>query len=92
MLPLVIAPMECVCVKAFEQPVKLSSLRCGQSAVVEEFRVCNNEDCRLKELGFREGELVKMLMPGCSCAVVVGQTRMMVRRELLDSIHVVTLD
>lgn len=74
------------------EPIKLSSLRSGQTAVVEEFRVCNSEHCRLKELGFREGELVKMLMPGCSCAMVVGDTRLMVRKELLETIRVVALD
>ncbi|MGF1571841.1 MAG: ferrous iron transport protein A [Sumerlaeia bacterium] len=78
--------------KSFDQPTKLSSLRGGQTAIVEEFQICSNDQCRLKELGFREGQLVKMLMPGCSCAVAVGNTRVMVRRELLDSIHVVTID
>lgn len=78
--------------KAYDQSVKLSTLRGGQSAVVEEFPACNEEHCRLKELGFHEGCLVKMLMQGCSCALAVGQTRLMVRRELLESINVVAID
>ncbi len=43
-------------------------------------------------MGFRVGDLVTMLMPGRSCALAVGQTRLMVSRELLECVQVSRLE
>lgn len=66
----------------------LSTLQRGQVAVIEHFDPNCSDQFRLEEMGLRVGELVTMLMPGCPCALAVGETRLMVRRDLLRCVLV----
>ena len=69
----------------------LCSLSRGQCAVVEGLECDCADSCRLEEMGFRAGEMVTMLMPGCPSAVAVGETRLMVSSELLRGIRITPL-
>jgi len=70
----------------------LCNLQCGECGVVEAFAGEHPEFTHLQAMGFRVGELVTMLMPGCSCAVALGPMRLIVSRELLGSVYVTPLD
>jgi Fe2+ transport system protein FeoA len=76
----------------FSPSLRLCCLNSGETAVVETFPSDRREFAPLQAMGFRVGELVTMLMPGHACAVAVGQTRLMVSRELLERVHVTRLD
>ena len=66
----------------------LSSLRRGQTAVVEEISGDSGEIEKLCTMGLCVGSLVRVLCAGRCCAVQVGETRMMLRCDQLKNILV----
>jgi Fe2+ transport system protein FeoA len=43
---------------------------------------------RLESMGLCCGAMVRMVVPGCPCAVQVGECRLMLRHEMLRSVRV----
>ena len=68
--------------------LSLRDLRQGQTAVVEEVAPHSCECARLGALGFRPGAVVKVLTPGNSCAVQLGDSRLVLRGEMTSAIQV----
>ena len=72
--------------------VQLGNLRQGQVGVVEQVEAPDCECHRLSSMGLQAGELITMLMPGNPCAVVVGQTRLVLRGDQVGRIRVSLLN
>lgn len=70
---------------------RAARLRAGQSAVVDSLPEECGDARRLREMGLVPGEVVVMLSSGRSCAVAVGETRLVVRREVLEGVRVLPL-
>ena len=68
--------------------VSLGQLKTGQTAVIEEVAGSPQEVSKLSSLGFVAGAIVRMLCPGCACALQLGDARMVLRCEQTRSIQV----
>jgi len=68
--------------------LQLSQLRRGQMAVIEEVDSHTAEPSHLAAMGLTVGSVIQVLMPGTPCAVVVGETRLMLRCEQCRAIRV----
>ena len=68
--------------------VPLSQLKKGECAVIEEICGSAEECARLSAMGFCCGSFVRVLTPGSPCALVVGDTRVVLRSEQTTAIQV----
>lgn len=68
--------------------VTLASLKAGQMAVVEDVDPGRSECERLQTLGLCCGTAVRMLRPGSTCAIQVGDCRLVICANLARSIRV----
>lgn len=66
----------------------LGQLKKGQTAIIEEVVGTPQEVSKLSALGFVAGAIVRMLTPGCACALQLGDTRLVLRCEQSRSIQV----
>ena len=66
----------------------LSTLKKGECAVIEDICGSEEECARLSAMGFCCGTFVRMLAPGTPCALVVGETRVVLRGEQTTAIQV----
>lgn len=71
--------------------LSLPQLANGEVAIVEEIAGEPEMACRLASMGLCPGALVRMVMPGCPCAVQVGESRLMLRGEDLCAIRIAPL-
>ena len=72
-------------------PFQLKDLRAGELGIVEEIDECCGEFCQLAALGLCRGALVRMMSPGKTCAVQVGESRLMLRGDQISAIRVTPL-
>ena len=69
----------------------LSSLRRGQTGIVEEIVAADNVVTRLAEMGIREGSFIRVLQPGAACAICAEDTRLVLRGEEAAALKVYPL-
>lgn len=70
------------------ESIPLRHLQKGQTAVIEEIAGSTQEVARLTAMGFIAGAVVRMLCPGCACALQLGDSRMVMRGDSLGAIRV----
>ncbi|MEQ8821685.1 MAG: FeoA family protein [Sumerlaeia bacterium] len=71
-----------------DEITSLDRLTGGETAIVED--ICSEcvDGCRLAAMGLAPGAMIRMLMPGRTCAVQVGQCRLMLRSKDATGIRV----
>jgi Fe2+ transport system protein FeoA len=71
-----------------EAVVSLAQLTCGEEALVLHVETQDREAQRLATLGVVPGATVRVVCAGRTCLLMVGETRLSVRAEVLDRILV----